>query len=294
MTGNTPKGTRADWLTDRALRGMIAAARALPYGPRVAMMGGLTRRIIGPAAGYRKRSLTNLAEIWPELDFAARRRIANAVNDNLGRTLIENYSGPDFARHLHNTPATGAGLPALEQAKADGRPVIFVTGHFGNYEAPRHVLTRMGYTIGGLYKPMANPFFNTHYVQTMEGISGPVFEKGRKGTMGFSRFLKGGGMATLLFDVADRSAAPIPFLGKPATTSLSAATLALRFNALLIPYFGTRQNGLDFDVEIEAPIAPSDPVTMTREMTARLEKRVIDHPGQWFWVHRRWKPGRTG
>ena len=283
------EGSRQDWITDRVLRGLIGTAQALPYQRRVGMMGALTRRIIGPIAGYRKRSMANLTAIWPELDHAARRRIANAVNDNLGRTLIENYSANDLSRHLATTDASGAGLAPLELAREQGRPVIFVTGHFGNYEAPRHVLTRMGYTIGGLYKPMSNPYFNAHYAKTLQDISGPVFEKGSKGTMGFSRLLKSGGMATLLFDVADTSSETLPFLGKDAHTSQSAATLALRFNALLVPYFGTRRNKTDFDVEVEAPIAHSDPKTMTAEMNARLERRVIADPGQWFWVHRRWK-----
>ncbi len=261
----------------------------MPYRQRLAFMGALTRRVIGPVAGYRNRSLANLEMIWPELDFAARRRIANAVNDNTGRTLIENYSGSDFAAHLAGTQPQGDGLAPLARAKAEGRPVIFVTGHFGNYEAPRQVLTQRGYTIGGLYRPMSNPFFNEHYVKTMEGVSGPVFPKGRPGTMAFARFLKSGGMATLLFDVSDKSGEAIPFLDHPAYTSLSAATFALRFDALLIPYFGIRKNGVDFDIEVEAPIPHSNPRDMTIEMTKRLEARIIENPGQWFWVHRRWK-----
>ena len=287
------KGTTTDWMTDKALRGMIGAAKSLPYRQRVGLMGAMTRRIIAPLAGYNRRSMTNLQAIWPELDRAAHRRIANQVSDNMGRTLIENYSALEFGQHLSDTQATGPGLAALADAKAQNRPVLFVTGHFGNYEAPRHVLTRMGYTIGGLYKPMSNPYFNDHYVRTMEGISGPLFEKGHKGTMGFSRFLKNGGMATLLFDVADTTSETLPFLGKPAHTSLSAATLALRFNALLIPYFGTRKNGTQFDVTIEEPIAHSTAKEMTKEMTRRLEARIIATPGQWFWVHKRWKQSRS-
>ncbi len=284
-----PVGTWSHWLTDKAIRSAIGLAHALPYRARVAFMGALTRRVIGPMAGYKARSMTNLQRIWPELDFAARRRIASEVNDNLGRTLIENYSSSDLARHLANTQATGAGLAPLAQARADGRAVIFVTAHFGNYEAPRHVLTRMGYTIGGLYKPMSNPYFNDHYVKTMQDISGPVFEKGPSGTRGFVRFLKAGGMATLLFDVSEPGADRLPFLGHPAKTSLAAATFALKFDALLIPYFGTRRNGTEFDVEIEAPIPHTSALDMTLEMTRRLEARVTDTPSQWFWVHRRWK-----
>lgn len=287
-------GTRQDWLTDRILRGLIGGMGLLPYGVRVKAMGWVMRRIIGPLAGYRKRALAHVKMVWPELDHAAQRRIARASLDNAGRTLIENYSGAELSDRLANTQPTGEGLDALAEAAASGRPVLFVTGHFGNYEAPRHVLTRMGHSIGGIYKAMGNPYFNEHYVQTLQGVSGPVFEKGRSGTIGFARHLKSGGMATILFDVADTSGPALPFLGHPAGTSLAAAELALKFNALVLPYFGTRgPDGLSFSVEIESPIGHSTPEQMMREITRRLERRITNHPGQWFWVHRRWKTGKT-
>ncbi len=285
-----PKGTPADWLSDKALRGVIAAARLLPWERRVPLMGATLRRVIGPLAGYRRRSLDNLALILPDLSPAERRTIADAVNDNLGRTLIENYAQEELGQRLRGSPVTGAGLEAVAAARAAGRPVLFVTGHFGNHEAPRHVLAAKGYEIGGIYREMKNPYVNSHYVKTMAQVSGPVFAKGRRGTMGFARYLRDGGMATILFDVSVKNGALIPFLGQPARTSTAAAELALRFDAALIPYFGTRQaDGLGFDIAIEDPIPHSDPLTMTRAMTERLEARVRAHPGQWFWVHRRWK-----
>lgn len=282
-------------MTDLALRALIGGALALPYTRRVPLFGALLRRAVGPRAGYRERAERNLSRIHPDMDPATRREIADAVLDNFGRTLIENYSRRAFARHLSRTQAHGAGLPEIAAARAAGRPVLFVTGHFGNHEAPRQVLTRMGYVIGGLYRPAANPYFNAHYARTMTGMSGPVFEQGTRGTRGLARFLKDGGMATLLFDVSDRRGAAIDFLGRPAPTSLAAAELALRFDALLVPYFGTRQpDGLSFDVEVERPIAHGPPEHMMAEATRRLEARVLAHPGQWFWVHRRWKKPRRG
>ncbi len=287
----TDQGTIADWLTDRMLRGLIASVMALPYPRRVAAMGAIVRRGIGPLSGYRRRAEANLAMIHPDMPAPERRRIANAVLDNFGRTLIENYSWREFGAHLAETPINGDGFAAVEQAKAEGRPVIFVTGHFGNYEAPRQALTARGYTIGGLYRPMRNSFFNEHYAQTMTETSGPVFEQGHKGTFGFARHLKKGGMGTLLFDVRVIKSPLIDFLGKPALTATSAADFALKFDALLVPYFGTRRSdGLSFDVQVEAPIPPTDSLTMTTQMTRRLEARINAHPDQWFWVHRRWKP----
>ena len=285
-----PQGSRSEWLQDRALRAIIATMNRLPYATRVAAMGAVMARAAGPLAGYRRRAMTQLALIYPDMDTATRRDLAIRVCDNFGRTLIENYANRDFAAHLADTTPTGAGLAPLAQARADGRPVIFVTGHFGNFEAPRHVLTQAGMTIGGLYRPMANAFVDSHYRETMTSWGGPVFAQGSRGTIGFARHIKGGGMGTLLFDVHVFRATPIPFLGQPALTSLAAADMALRFDALLIPYFGTRRpDGLSFDVAVEAPIPHSDPVTMMTEATDRLAARITADPAQWFWVHRRWR-----
>jgi KDO2-lipid IV(A) lauroyltransferase len=71
---------------------------------------------------------------------------------------------------------------------------------------------------------------------------------------------------------------------------VSAAELALRYDALLIPFYGIRKaNGLDFETVLEAPIPPSDPQTMTQALNDSLAARIKADPGQWFWVHRRWR-----
>lgn len=281
-------GTRADWLADKALRALIGTVMALPYKSRVPMMGSVLRRAIGPLAGYQRRAEENLALVYPDMGVLDRRRIAAQTCDNFGRTLIENYSHAAFAKHLSTTTATGDGLDAI--AKAKGRPVIFVTGHFGNHEAPRQVLTGMGYSIGGLYRKMANPYFNAHYAPTLTSWGGPVFEQGRAGTIGFARHIKSGGMGTLLFDVHQDAGSPLDFLGYPARTALSAAEMALKFDALLIPYFGTRRgDGINFDVTIEAPIPHTNAKDMMQTATDRLAAHINTDPGQWFWVHKRWK-----
>lgn len=283
------KGTFGDWITDRIMRGAIAASAILPYGLRVRSFGALIERIIAPLAGFRRRAERNLALIYPDMPAPERRRLARAVCNNVGRTFIENYARKGFARQIEQSAVRGAGLDPLAQAQADGRPVLFVTGHFGNHEAPRMALTQRGYRIGGLYRPMSNPYFNAHYEQTMLDMSGDVFPQGRRGTAGFVRMLRDGGMGTLLFDVRATAFAQMPFLGRPAHTATSAAEIALRLDALVIPYFATREpDGLNFEIEIEAPIPLTDVETMMRAMTDRLEAHIRAHPEQWFWVHNRW------
>lgn len=289
-----PAGGLADWLIDRVLRGLIATIGLIPYAARVRFMGWIVSRVIAPAAGYRRRAMENLAYIWPDLPREEHRRIAIGATDNLGRTLAENYSRGAFRGRMANVALTGPGVEQVLTAHTAGRAIIFATGHFGNHEAPRAALHAAGVTVGGLYRPMRNPFFNEHYASTMTDMSGPVFEQGRRGTMGFVKHLREGGAATILFDVYDGSGAIFDFLGKPAPTPTSAADLALKYDALLVPYFGPRgADGLSHAALIEAPIPHGDPVEMMQALSARLEAQIAAHPDQWFWIHRRWKPKRT-
>ncbi len=266
----------------------------LPYDTRVPLMGSALRRVIGPLTGYRKRAEDNLTLIYPDMRDPARRQLAEACCDNFGRTLIENYAWHEFGERLRQTKPTGAGLASLQDATDAKRPVIFVTAHFGNHEAPRQVLTAMGHTIGGLYRPMQNAYFNDHYAKTMTSWGGPVFAQGRSGTTGFVRHLRKGGVGTLLFDVSAPGMS-IPFMGHRARTATSAADIALKLDALVIPYFGIRQpDGMSFAAEVEAPITHSTPRDMMIEMNARLEAQIARNPEQWFWIHRRWKKGKGG
>ena len=271
------------------VRCLISLGLALPYRWRVPLLGAILRGPVGRIAGYRQRAMDNLALIWPEMALKLRARIASEALDNAGRTLIENYSTAGFLARQSQLIPQGPGVAALAKAQAENRAVILVSGHFGNYEAARACLVAQGYTIGGLYRPMSNSYFNAHYVRTMEAFGGPIFPQGRAGTTGFVKHLKAGGLLVLLFDQRAGSNS-IEFLGEPARTALSAAELALRYKADLIPFYATRQpDGLSFAVDLEAPIPHTTALEMTTALTRSLEARVKAHPGQWFWIHRRWR-----
>jgi len=278
------------YLTNALIVGLIRFALAIPYARRVAFVGWFVEHLLGPVAGYAARARENLELIWPDLPQAEREHIVKRCLNNVGRSFIENYSARDFPDRMARMTPTGPGLAALEGAAERGQPVILVTGHYGNYEAARACLVARGYDIGGLYRDMKNPYFNEHYVKTMEAFGGPVFPQGRRGTAGFVRHLKDGGQLVLLFDQHVFGAPPLDFLGEPANTALSAAELSLRYNALLIPFYGIRQqDGLSFSAILEAPVTHSDPVTMTQALNDSLSARIRQDPEQWFWVHRRWR-----
>jgi KDO2-lipid IV(A) lauroyltransferase len=284
------KSDRWDRLSDRAIRALIWAARRLPIRARLRLVSWFARRIIAPIAHWHARVDENLSHVWPDTSPARRREIAEGAIDNLSRAFIENYDVPELLARGAEFGATGPGLEAVAQARAEGRPVLFITGHYGSVESGRAALIARGYEVGGLYRPMSNSYFNEHYKKNMHDICEPIFEQGRRGTMGMLKYLKSGGMAVLLFDVFDWNGTEISFLGQPARTVLSAAEIALRTNALLVPYFGVRRpDRYGFDTVFEDPIPHSDPLTMMQDATQRLEARIIADPTQWMWVHRRWK-----
>jgi KDO2-lipid IV(A) lauroyltransferase len=276
---------------DRALRTLIWLLLCLPYTWRVQLCGWLMGRIIGPLAGYDKRVRENLTRILPDLPEAEVKRLARAVPNNAGRTIIEMYSGEDLVARAMRHPLTGAGLAALDAAIAAKRPIIVVSGHIGNHDAGRAALIRRGYPFGGLYRPMKNPWFNDHYVQAISQLGLPLFPRDKRGMAAMIRFLRGGGMLGLLIDQHMGHGARLSFFGHDAMTALSAAEMAIKYDALLIPIYAIRlKNGLDFQIVVEEPIAQGTPEQMTQALNDSLESLVRQHLDQWLWIHRRWKP----
>ncbi|WP_172294396.1 lysophospholipid acyltransferase family protein [Pseudoruegeria sp. HB172150] len=292
MKRDTP--TFSDRVSNAAIRGFIGLALLLPYRWRVPAFGWVVSRIAAPIAGWDKRVRDNLALIFPDMDPAEVRQMTRKVPDNFGRSLIEIYSGAAFRDRIKDIPFTGDGVAALEEAKAKNRPVILITGHFGNYDVPRTALVARGYPVGGLYNPMSNPLFNAHYVRAMETLGEPMFERSRRGLAQMVKFLRGGGMVGMVVDHYMKHGVPLEFLGQPAWTALSAAEMAVKYDALAIPIYGIREpDGLNFRIVVEPPIPHGDPQTMTQAMNDSLARLIEDHVDQWFWIHRRWKEPRN-
>ena len=283
------------WLENLAARALVSTALALPYRVRVPIMGWITSRVVAPLAGFNKRVRHNLAHACPELSDAEVQQIVRGVTTNVGRVMIESYSGAAFVDRLRRAPFSGPGVETLDTCRAEGNPAVMVSGHFGNHNAARGALVARGYPIGALYNPMKNAYFNAHYVDALAEVGTPLYPRGRRGLAHFVRHLREGGMAGILVDQYMHQGALVTFFGQPAPTALSAAELALKYECPLVPAYAIRSpNGLDFEIIVEAPIPHSDPMTMTQAINDSLEARVRTHMDQWFWVHRRWKPERHG
>lgn len=272
-------------------RGAIGAVMLLPYRWRIPAMGWLVTHTVAPLAGFNRRIARNLSLTVPGLNKPEVRRLCAQVCDNTARTSMEQLSTVPFMAQAARTPISGPGWPAIQQAAEQGRPVIVCSGHFGNYAIVRAAMAHAGHPMGVIYRRLANPYFNDYYVDRLERLGGTCFEQGHKGMRGVVKHLRGGGKIGILTDLHAHGGEELSFFGQPAVTSTATAEMALKFNALLVPGYAIRQpDGLSFQIEFHDPIPHTDARMMTQAMNDDLEALVRQHMGQWFWIHRRWKP----
>ena len=274
---------------------MLSGARLVPYERRIPLAGSVMERMVAPLTDMRERVLGNLRLVYPGIPDADANRIFQGCVNNFGRVFAEFYSARQFKARLENGVPGGPGLSAVEIAAAAGRPIILVTGHFGNFATGGIHLISRGHVVGTMYRPMNNVYFNRHYVRAIESLGKPVFPRGRSGTKDFVSFVRRGGVALVLNDQYASEGDQFSFMGLPARTSTAVARLAVRTGALLVPFYGIRKpNGLDFEVVFETPVEHGNPYGMTQELNSSLEARVRAHPEQWYWIHRRWKDIEAG
>lgn len=283
-----------DWIVNKIFQLVLSIMLRLPWHARLRFAGGFVSRVVAPLAAWRSRIRDNLKRVFPEMQPAEVKRLEREAPANVGRAFAEIYSPGELITRVKDEELTGPGVAVLEQARQQGRPTLLVTGHIGNYDAVRIALLMRGYPVAGLYKPMANRFFNEHYIKAIEKVGKPMFAKDRAGMAGMIRFLRKGGMLGIVLDQYMAHGASLNFMGEPALTALSAAELALKFDALVVPVYGIRRPDLGFDLIVGQEIPKGNAEEMTQALNDDLEAQVRAHPEQWIWMHRRWRPAPEG
>lgn len=279
-----------NYLIDLPVRGFFALFSRLPYQTSLWLASWVAAHVLAPLFGANRRIKRNLAHIWPTMTAAEIKALCIEVSDNSARLMVESFNTDGFLKHARKSSFQGPGHAELLNVLKAEKPVILVSGHFGNYQVIRVLLSDLGHETAAIYRPMSNGFTNHRYIANMNRIATPNHPRGMKGTKALLTHLRKGGTIALLNDQSAYEGQTLSFMGKPALTMTSAAEFALKYDAVLFPYYGIRQdNGVDFEVIVENPITPSDANTMTQDLNDSLAARVQEKPGQWFWMHRRWK-----
>lgn len=267
-------------------------------GPATASnIGGALARTIGPLLPVSKVADANLRLAMPELDAAARRRIVRGVWENLGRTATEFAHVPNLRRTESGPGWEVVGEEVLRAVNTPGMPVIFVSGHFGNWEVLPLAVAAFGRQMSSFYRPASNRLVDQLILELRRAVVGdvPNFAKGAAGARAAMGHLRKGGALGVLVDQKLNDGIPAPFFGHMAMTAPATAALALRFGCPVIAGRVERLGPARFRLVVEPPLTlpdsgdrQADIATLTTDINAVLERWIRARPDHWLWLHRRW------
>lgn len=285
-----------------ALRGAVAALDRLSIRRAAAVgewLGALGYRPIGVRRVVVERQVR---AAFPELGEAEVQRIARESYESLGRTTIETAVLPAFSREQVIAMFSRVdGWDIVQRAMRQGRGILFVTGHLGNWELAGSYLAARGIPIEAVARRMQNPLFDRYLTETRRRIGMSVIHDA-DAVKRVPRAMRENHAVAFLVDQGAVGLAStwVPFFGRYAKTPRGPAVFALRLGAPVIFGAALRQPdgryALGFE---EVKIQPTgdreaDVDRIVADYTATLERWVRRAPGQYFWHHRRWKHQRPG
>jgi KDO2-lipid IV(A) lauroyltransferase len=278
------------------VRLLIVVVRAMP-GPLVDRAGALLgRAVCAFDRTHRRVAERNVAAAFPGRPAAERRTIVRGAFEHFGRLLMELLKFSTLSPESMLARVEFEGEEHVRAAHAQGRGVLFVTGHFGYWELQAMVHALRLRPMAVVARALDNPPLNAllERIRTRTGNS-VIY---RQGTLRrILRTLQAGDGVGVLIDqhIITRDAIYVDFFNRPAATTAAVAMLALRTGAPVVPLFALPLGGGRYRMVYEHPVVPpaSDSPDAVHEFTQRctdvLEMYVRRNPELWLWMHRRWR-----
>lgn len=262
--------------------------RALPLDLSSALGCGLMR-VLGPLLPQNRRARRGLELALPGRDH---RRILGDMWGNLGRMAGEFPHSLEFAKDLTRMELIGA-EPVLAMREA-GQPMLFFSGHIGNWELTYPLMARLGIEGAGVFRAPNNPHVSWLFDRAAYPHIGMI-PKGAAGARKSIEVLNAGKSLALFVDQKMNDGIQVPFFGLPAMTAPALASFALKFGYPVVPLRIVRKKGAYFRVEFGEPIyfhksgdRNADLLAAMTRVNGILEGWISDYPEQWLWLHRRW------
>jgi KDO2-lipid IV(A) lauroyltransferase len=296
----TRRATLVDRLEYAAFAGVTATAGRLSRDRAEQLGAGLGRLVYRHVKIRRAVVEEHLRLAFPERDETWRRTTAEAAYAHVGREMIAalrlSYARPeDVTRSVHHEE----GRADLMRAYQEGRGVVLVGGHLGNWELGAASLAAQGLPVDAIYQPQRNPLFNASVVAARQRLGLNLIPRHTASRVAVERLREGRIVCFVSDQNAGRTGVFVPFFGRLASTHRGAALLAVRTGAPLFLGAALRdgQHYLGVSERVTVPHQGElDEVVqrLTAGFTAVLEKLVRRWPEQYFWHHRRWKTRPPG
>ncbi len=263
-------------------------------GPRLSSnLGGKIFEIIGPFFRSEKIINSNIKKALPDINFKNLKKIKRLMWNNYGRTFAEYMFIKEFRNGKISKNIEIDGQEILEKIKKENSQVIFISGHFSNFELMAMHLEKSGINLCAIYRPLNNIFLNG----IMERIRKKYICKKqiKKGIVSLRQLIalkKNNFSTAIMIDQRVSEGILSNFFDHEALTTTIPAQLVKKFNIPIVPVYIERIGNINFKICISKPIYfDEDTATdkITNELNRILEKMILNKPENWIWSHNRWK-----
>ena len=256
-------------------------------------LGGKLFQIIGPAFRSKKIINNNIKRAFPDLDSKEMNKIKSSMWNNYGRVFAEYIYMKNFRHGNLSKNISIEGYDILANIKKQNQKVIFISGHFSNFELMAMQIDKLDLKIGAIYRPLNNIFLN----KIMERIRRKYicYNQIKKGIGGLKELIKlnnEGYSTALMIDQRVSQGIKSNFFNEDAFTTTIPAQLVKKFNIPVVPIFIERYEGIKFKMKVFKPVhfTVEDTIeNITADLNKILEKMIINNPNNWIWSHNRWK-----
>ena len=254
---------------------------------------GLIGRSVGPLFRSKKKILSNISKALPEIEEKNTELIVKKMWENYGRILSEYMFIKNFRNSKYKKFLTIEGQEILNELKDSKEPVVFISGHFNNFELMAMQIEKSGINLAAIYRPLNNIFLNKimEKIRT-KYICRKQIKKGGSGTRELLESFKNNYSIAIMIDQRVSESIKVDFFNQKASTTTIPAQLFKKFGSKIVPIYIERINGVYFKMTVSRPIILEKESTIeeiTLKLNKWLEKMILINPDQWIWSHDRWK-----
>ena len=246
--------------------------------------------LLGPFFRSKQIINKNILKAFPNLNNTEINKISKTMWENYGRILSEYMFMNEF--RLQNKIEV-RGQEILDKIKRDNERVIFISGHFNNFELMAMHIEKSGINLAAIYRPLNNKFLN-YFMEKIRKkyICKNQIKKGSSGTRQLLSLFKKGSSIALMIDQRVSEGIKSNFFKHDAFTTTIPAQFVKKFKCKVVPIYIERIESTKFRLTVDSPINFSKDEkidTITLMLNSLLEKMILKNPGQWIWSHNRWK-----
>ena len=256
-------------------------------------LGAKIGSIFGPL--FRSKNLTkkNIRNCLKNINEEEINILIKKMWENYGRIFADYMYIEKFRLNKLKNYIKINGIKTLEKIKKEGKPVVFISGHFSNFELMAMQLELSGIKLSAVYRPLNNIFLN----QTMEDLRRNFICKNqiKKGLGGVREIIKAfaqNSSIALMIDQRVSEGEKSLLFNKPTYTTTIPAQLIKKYKCPVVPIYIERKKNLFFEIIIEDPIyfnEKEDIKNITLKLNNWLGNKILLNPDQWIWTHNKWK-----